>query len=225
MNFLVIIPARSGSKGVPRKNIKKLGDKPLILYTVEETRKVFKDSQILVSTDSPEIKVVVENSGLKVPYLRPHALATDKAGTYEVLLHALDFVEKNGENPEILVLLQPTSPFRKSHHILEAVNLFNEELDMVVSVKETKANPYYTLREENEEGYLVKSKKANFSRRQDCPKVYELNGAIYVINVNSLKKSSLAEFSKVRKYVMDETSSHDIDTMMDWKIAQCLLNE
>jgi len=225
MNFLVIIPARSGSKGVPRKNIKKLGDKPLILYTVEETRKVFKDSQILVSTDSPEIKVVVENSGLKVPYLRPHALATDKAGTYEVLLHALDFVEKNGENPEILVLLQPTSPFRKSHHILEAVNLFNEELDMVVAVKETKANPYYTLREENEEGYLVKSKKANFSRRQDCPKVYELNGAIYVINVNSLKKSSLAEFSKVRKYVMDETSSHDIDTMMDWKIAQCLLNE
>ncbi|WP_026915716.1 cytidylyltransferase domain-containing protein [Christiangramia portivictoriae] len=225
--MLVIIPARGGSKGVPGKNIKELGGKPLIQYTIEAAKELFEDSQIIISTDCNDIKETVENFGLKVPFLRPAHLATDTAGTYEVLLHALKYAENYGFNPETLLLLQPTSPFRNAAHIREAVELYNSlksELEMLVSVKETKANPYYLLKEENENGFLENSKIGNFTRRQDCPKVWELNGAIYIINVASLKKKTISDFKNVKKFVMDEYSSHDIDTMMDWKFAEFLIS-
>ena len=223
--MLVVIPARGGSKGVPGKNIKELGGKPLIQYTIDEARKLFDDNQILISTDSLDIKNKVEKLGLKVPFLRPKALATDISGTQEVLIHALNFVENNGYFPEIIILLQPTSPFRKAVHIKEALELYNTELDMVVSVKETTSNPYYVLKEENKLGYLENSKKGNFTRRQDCPKVWELNGATYIMNTRSLKSQKIADFTKVKKYVMDEFSSHDIDTLYDWKIAETMIQD
>jgi CMP-N,N'-diacetyllegionaminic acid synthase len=221
--MLVVIPARGGSKGVPNKNIKLLNGKPLIQYTIEAAREVFNDDQILVSTDSSKIKNVVERLGLEVPFLRPDELATDNSGTNEVLLHALDFVEGKGYRPSVLILLQPTSPFRKAEHIKEALNEYDDSMDMLVSVKETSANPYYVLREENELGYLEKSKEGSFTRRQDCPKVWELNGAIYIINVNSMKSGSLSTFKRVKKYIMDEESSIDIDTTLDFKWAEFLL--
>lgn len=220
--MIVVIPARGGSKGVPGKNIKKLAGKPLIQYTIDAARQIFEDSQIIVSTDSEEIRNTVEDLGLKVPFLRPSHLATDEAGTYEVLVDALEYAENSGLHSEVIVLLQPTSPFRTAKQIKEALKTYDPEFEMVVSVKETKANPYYILREENEEGYLIKSKKGNFTRRQDCPKVWEINGAIYIINVKSLRKRKLNEFTKVRKYEMDELSSHDIDTYLDWKVAEVL---
>lgn len=223
-NILVIIPARGGSKGVPGKNIKPLGGKPLIYYTIEAAREVFPDDQILVTTDSEEIKECVEKTGLKVPFLRPPELATDTARTYEVLLHAIHYAESTRYKPDVVILLQPTSPFRTGRQIQEALSLFDDKCEMVVSVKETKANPYYTLREENSDGWLEKSKKGNFTRRQDCPKVYEVNGAIYVIRVEALKKQPLHQFQKVRKCVMDEMSSHDIDTDVDWLVAEALKN-
>src|SRR5690606_13363209 len=96
----------------------------LIQYTIEAAREIFDDSHILLSTDSLEIKKTVEDIGLKVPFLRPESLATDISGTYEVLLHALEFTENNGINPEILILLQPTSPFRTGKHIKEAIQKY-----------------------------------------------------------------------------------------------------
>lgn len=223
MNALVVIPARGGSKGVPGKNIKLLNGKPLIHYTIDEARKIFDDGQIIISTDSEEIKVCAEKTGLKVPFLRPAELATDNAGTYEVLLHALDFYRQSATMPDVLVLLQPTSPFRKEKHIREAMERFSQDIDMVVSVKETKSNPYYVLFEENEEGFLKKSKESNYTRRQDCPKVWEYNGAIYVINVRTLIQKPFSQFEKIVKYAMGEKESHDIDDMMDWKIAEMLV--
>jgi len=220
--MLVVIPARGGSKGVPGKNIKLLGGNPLIQYTIDAAREIFEDKDIIVSTDSEKIKTTVGSLGLEVPFIRPLELATDESGTQDVLLHALSFVESKGFYPETLVLLQPTSPFRNSNHIREALKLYNNEMDMVVSVKETKSNPYYVLKEENSQGFLENSKKGKFTRRQDCPKVWELNGAIYIINIQSLKSKSLSEFTKIHKYVMDEVSSHDIDTQMDWKIAELI---
>ena len=117
MKPLIVIPARGGSKGVPRKNIKVLGDKPLIQYTIDAAKGVFDDEFICVSTDDFEIKSVVEQLGLKVPFLRPNELASDTAGTYEVLLHAISYYESKGYFPDTLILLQPTSPFRTSAHI------------------------------------------------------------------------------------------------------------
>ena len=225
MKPLIVIPARGGSKGVPRKNIKVLGDKPLIQYTIDAAKGVFHDEFICVSTDDFEIKSVVEQLGLKVPFLRPNELASDTAGTYEVLLHAISYYESKGYFPDTLILLQPTSPFRTSAHIKEALKLYHESIDMVVSVKETKANPYYILFEEDSNGYLKKTKEANFTRRQDCPKVWEYNGAIYIINVKALKASAISQFTKVCKFEMDETSSHDIDTLLDWRIAEIILQD
>lgn len=223
MKPLVIIPARGGSKGVPRKNIKLLNNKPLIHYTLEIARGLFKDNQICITTDDKEIKMVVEETGIEVPFLRPEKLARDDSGTQEVMLHAIEYYENKGYYPDTLILLQPTSPFRKENHLKEALKLYSNKIDMVVSVKETKSNPYYILFEENNDGYLIKTKKSKFIRRQDCPKVWELNGAIYIINIASLKNQNLNLFKKSIKYEMDDFSSHDIDTLFDWELAELII--
>lgn len=219
MKPLILIPARGGSKGVPGKNIRLLGGKPLIHYAIESARKLFSDECICVSTDDENIKSCVEAIGLSVPFLRPASLSTDSSGTYEVCLHAINYYETNGYFPDTLIILQPTSPFRTPTHISEAINMYDKTIDLVVSVKETKSNPYFVLFEEDASGFLQKSKVGNFQRRQDCPKVWEYNGAVYVININSLKMSPIPMFKKIIKYQMDEISSHDIDTILDWEFA------
>jgi len=223
MKALYLIPARGGSKGIPGKNIKLLNQKPLINYSIDVARALTSDENICVSTDDAEIIKVVSDHGLKVPFVRPPELATDNAGSYEVCLHALDFYAAAGIEYDVLVLLQPTSPFRTPQQVNEAMSLYHRDLQMVVGVKETASNPYYVLFEENAEGYLVKSKTGNFIGRQNCPKVWEYNGAIYIINVKELRKYSLSDFRKVKKYVMDEFTSVDIDTPLDWDWAEFLL--
>ena len=225
MKPLIIIPARGGSKGIPGKNIKLLGGKPLIQYTIEAALKVFPKERIIVSTDDDEIKKVVENLGLSVPFLRPPELSSDTASSYDVLLHTMNYAEQHAIDYDLVVLLQPTSPFRIHTHISEALNLFSFDLDMVVSVKEADENPYYSLFEEDNNGLLEKSKIGSFTRRQDCPKVYSYNGATYIMNKNSLLKGPISEFKKVAKYVMSPLDSIDLDTMLDWKFAQLVLDE
>ena len=224
MKILVIIPARGGSKGIPHKNIRPLNGKPLIHYTIDEAREIVGDEDICVSTDDPEIIKCVEDYGLKVPFVRPEELATDTAGTYEVLLHSLNFYEKQGRHYDVVLLLQNTSPFRKAEQIQEALKLYNEDVDMVVSVKECAANPYYCVFEENSEGYLHVCKgDGNIFRRQDAPKVYEYNGAIYIMNAEKLKTTHMHKMQKRVKYVMDDLSSFDLDTMWDWQMAESLI--
>ena len=226
MNILLIIPARGGSKGIPHKNIKPLAGKPLIYYTIDTARAIVPDEDICVSTDDDEIIKCVEKYGLKVPFVRPAEFATDTAGTYDVLLHALDFYEKQEKHYDVVLLLQNTSPFRTAEQVKEALALYNSNLDMVVSVKECSANPYYSVFEENTEGFLNICKgNGNITRRQDAPKVYEYNGAIYVINPDSLKKMPLNKFTRRVKYVMDERTSLDLDTMNDWRMAEVILKE
>lgn len=224
MNILVIIPARGGSKGIPGKNIKLLGGKPLIYYAIDVARAIVDDTHICVSTDDDQIIRVVEQYGLSVPFIRPTELATDTAGSYGVLLHALSFYESKVEHFDAVVLLQVTSPFRTVNHVREALNLYNKDLDMVVSVKETDSNPYYLCFEEDTEGMLHISKgDGHYTRRQDCPPVYEYNGAIYIINPERMKAMPLNKFKKRVKYVMDREHSVDLDTMMDWMIAEYMI--
>jgi N-acylneuraminate cytidylyltransferase len=226
MKILVIIPARGGSKGIPHKNIKPLNGKPLIYYTIDEAREIVDDDDICISTDDPEIINCVENYGLHVPFVRPEELATDTAGTYEVLLHALNFYEKQGRHYDVVLLLQNTSPFRKIEQIMEALKLYTPDVDMVVSVKECAANPYYCVFEEDNNGYLHVCKgDGNIFRRQDAPKVYEYNGAIYIINTEKLKTTHMHKMQKRVKYVMDDKSSFDLDTMADWNIAELIIKE
>lgn len=219
----MLIPARGGSKGIPGKNIKLLNGRPLIHYTLDAACAVASLENICVSTDSNEIKSVAREYGLDVPFKRPDDLSTDTAGSYEVILHAIDFYEQKGRQYDRVVLLQPTSPFRTGIHVREALDLYQPGLDMVASVKIAHANPYFNLYEESTDEILSRSKSGSFTRRQDCPVVYELNGAIYIMNVQSLKKQSHSNFSRIRKYLMAEEDSLDIDTNLDWIVAEAIL--
>jgi len=224
MRTLVVIPARSGSKGLPDKNIKVLNGKPLIHYSIEVAQQIFSNEDICISTDSDEYIKIAQQRGLNVPFVRPENLSTDKATTQDVLLHSLDFYEKKGVFYDYILLLQPTSPFREKKHLEDILMENNEGCDMIVSVKETDSNPYYVLLEENEEGYLKKLMKGKFTRRQDCPKVYEYNGSMYLINTKSLKNTLISNFKKIRKYEMHSKYSIDIDNQLDFDFAEFLIN-
>jgi len=224
--ILVVIPARGGSKGIPYKNIKNLNGKPLIIYSIDVARQLFEDNDICVSTDDKQIIETVENYGLRVPFIRPCELATDTATTQDVLKHALDFYEQKEQYYDIILLLQPTSPFRLKQHLEEAINLYTDDCDMVVSVKESSANPYYNLFEEDSFGYLQVSKgSGQLTRRQDAPCVWEYNGSIYVINCHSLRNRKMSDFSHRIKYPMDRFYSVDIDTELDWAVAEKLMEK
>ncbi len=220
MKPLVIIPARSGSKGVPGKNSKVLKGSPLIQYTLDAALEVFAKHEICVTTDCNKIIEIAKKAGLQVPFVRPSSLCGDDVGSNEVLSHALHYWVEHFYSPDVIVLLQPTSPFRTGEHIKEALKLFSEKIEMVVSVKESKANPYFNLFEENEKGYLEKSKLLSICKRQDAPLVWEYNGAIYVIKTAAFEPQGLYNLKKIVKYKMDEWSSWDIDTPMDWNIAE-----
>ena len=226
MKTLVIIPARGGSKGIPHKNIKPLNGKPLICYSIDVARQFTSDENICVTTDDDEIIKVVEDYGLKVPFKRPDELATDHCGSNEVIQHAYQFYTNKGIHYDAILLLQPTSPFRKEEFLKEAAALYDDTIDMVTSVKLSSCNPYYDGFEENEEGLLCISKgDGTIERRQDAPSVWQQNGSIYVINPKSLMKKGMAHFTRIRKYPMSELYSVDIDNPFDWKVAELVINE
>ena len=226
MKYLVVIPARGGSKGIPHKNIKLLGGKPLIYYSIDVARQFTTDENICVTTDDVEIVSVVEQHGLKVPFVRPAELATDTGGSSEVIQHAYQFFAAKGIQYDAIVLLQPTSPFRKVEFIKEAVALYDESIDMVTSVRSAPCNPYYDGFEENANGLLQISKgDGTITRRQEAPRVWQQNGSIYVINPKSLIEKGMGGFTKIRKYTMPELYSVDIDNPFDWKVAELVLSE
>jgi len=224
MNILYVIPARGGSKGIPHKNIKKLNGKPLIHYSIEVALALTTSENICVTTDDEEICRVAGNAGVKIPFRRPSELATDTASMHDVLNHAISHYEKSGKIYDVVVLLQPTSPFRTREDIELALSVYQSNLDMVMSVMETKANPYYVLFEETD-GFLYKSKEGNFQTRQNAPKVYQANGSVYVINVKSLKEKTMKDFTRVKKIVMEEIRSVDIDTPLDWDYSEFLISK
>lgn len=221
MKTLFLIPARGGSKGLPRKNIRILGDKPLINYSIDFARNFTSDSNICVSTDDQDIINCVNENGLKINFKRPKNLATDYSTTNDVINHAINYYEDIGKKYDLLVLLQPTSPFRKVQDLRNMLNSWTNNLDLLVSVKESHDSPYFNIYEENSKGFLEKSKECDVIRRQDVPKVYALNGSIYIYNINSFKKNQI---NTIKKYVMtDDINSLDIDTFFDFMICESVL--
>jgi CMP-N,N'-diacetyllegionaminic acid synthase len=221
--FKVFIPARGGSKGLLKKNILPLNSKPLIYYTLDAANEIFSREDIYVSTDSEEIKNAVELYGYKINQLRPNHLAKDDSSILDVLIYFLE--NEITDIPDFIVLLQPTSPLRKANHIVEALSLVNDEIDMVVSCCVSDSNPYWNLFEESDLGYLVKSKGSDFFRRQDVTPVYEFNGSIYIINTKSLISQKTLNFQKIVKYVMEKKYSIDIDDEIDFMIAEYLISK
>lgn len=227
MTPLYIIPARGGSKGIPRKNIKPLGGRPLIAYSIDAAIEAgAQPDHIILSTDDDEIAAVGRELGLPVEYMRPAALATDNAGSREVVIDAMDYADSRGIAYDCVVLLQPTSPFRSSDDILGALSLYTPDVDMVVGVREASCNPYYNCFETDPStGYLHISKGDGLiTRRQDAPCAWEYNGAVYVINPLSIRLMPLGAFPRRVPFEMPADRSIDLDTPTDWLIAESMLS-
>lgn len=221
-DILVVIPARGGSKGLPGKNIKMLCGKPLIAYSIDVARAFADDKNICVSTDSEEIKQVVEQYGLKVPFLRPAYLATDTATSDDVLIHAVNYYrEQYGRTFKKLMLLQPTSPLRTKEDVEGAIRLYRDDIDMVVSVMKSHAPA--VLCQDDDQGYVQLTYNKKALGRQQLPDMYEFNGAVYVMSVDALLEKKMAGFTKIVKYVMSKEHSIDIDDIYDFLQVESIL--
>lgn len=224
MTPLVIIPARGGSKGIPGKNIRPFLGKPLVCRAIDGARYVAPDDHIILSTDSEEIAATARRvSGLEVPYMRPAELGGDTVGSREVMLDVMDWADRRGVDYDCVVLLQPTSPLRAPHDIRRTLDAYTPECDMAVTVAEAAANPYYDCFETTPEGYLHVAKgEGLISRRQDAPKAWQMNGAVYVINPESLRREPLGAFARRVPVEMPRSRSVDLDTELDWIIAETI---
>lgn len=224
--ILAVIPARGGSKGIPGKNIKNLNDKPLIAYTIEEGKKSSCIDKLIVSTEDEEIADISRKFGAEVPFLRPAELSKDNTPGIDPILHAVNWFKDKDCNFDYIMCLQCTSPFRKYFQIDEAVEmLIEQDADSIVSVCESETTPYWMKK--IEDGKLKDFLDGNifYTRRQDTPKVYRLNGAIYLAKTKILMDIKNWYTENTLPYIMDEMSSIDIDNIMDFKFADLLMRE
>jgi CMP-N,N'-diacetyllegionaminic acid synthase len=225
LKILHLITARAGSKGLPGKNTKNLEGNPLFMYSVEFAKNNMNDiDELCISTNDDELISMAKSRGIDVPFKRPEDLASDSATSNDVIRHAVNYYKAQGKEFDAVLLLQPTSPIRLDSDYRSIIDTYSADIDMVVSVKESKENPYFTLYEEDDKGLLEKSKKGEFSRRQDCPSVFAFNGSMYLINVRTIMSKDLSHFTNIKKLVMPDERSVDIDTMADWTLAEYYMN-
>lgn len=220
-SVLAIIPARGGSKGVPRKNIRLIAGKPLIAWTIQEALKSRYIDRLIVSTDDHEIAEIARKLGCEVPFIRPAELSKDETPGIAPVLHAI----KTIPGYDFVVLLQPTSPLRRHADIDCCIELCqSKKADTCVSVCEPDKSPYwmFTINDLGRMERLPDSGQAA-ARRQDLPAVYALNGAVYVADIKTLSLTESLLTTNTVPYVMSKTTSIDIDTETDLAIATFLL--
>jgi len=226
MAIIAIIPARGESKSIPRKNIKLLAGKPLIVHTIETALKCKLLDRVIVSTDDKEIAAISKKCGAEVPFIRPRELALDSAPIEPVLQHAVSYIEQNEKSPvEVVVLLQPTSPFREVSDIENCIEkLRNEKADSVVTVCEAEHNPYFVMMKFQNDNLvpLLKTEKP-ITRRQDAPKVYRLNGAIYAVRRDVLMNENKLFTDNTKAVIMPQERSIDLDRQLDFEFAEFLI--
>lgn len=228
-NVLGIIPARGGSKRLPRKNLLPLAGKPLISYTIIAGLQSHCIDELMVSTDDNEIARVSVEFGAKVPFIRPSDLAQDYTSTFAVVQHAIDYYKKEeGKLFEYVVLLQPTSPLRDWVEIDNAMLLMQRNsTDAVISVSEPDHTPLWcnTLPDDlSMEGFLRDDVK--FKRSQELDRYYRLNGAIYICKTSRLlEEKSFFLKNRIYAYIMNQEKSIDIDTRLDLMLCEILVAE
>ena len=227
--FICIIPARSGSKGVRNKNIKLVGGKPLIYWTIKEAIKSKFISKVVVSTDSSKIRKIALNFGAESPFLRPKILSGDNTPTIKVIRHAVNYLKNHMQfkSYDYIVLLQPTSPLRKLSDIDNSIKLFlsKKSATSLISVSEVSDNHparMYFLKN----NFLIKhhlSEKKSGIPRQKLKKMFLRNGAIYIIKKNKLNHNFIG--NKPIAFLMPKERSMNIDDIFDLKIVRCLLKK
>jgi CMP-N-acetylneuraminic acid synthetase len=226
MKILGLIPARGGSKGIPGKNIKNLGGKPLLQYTFESAKNSKLLSKVILSSDDPKIITIAEKAGLEVPFLRPGKLALDETSSLAVIQHALNYYAEKGENFDAVCLLQPTTPFRRPGLIDEAIGKFiARNFDSLLSVREVPAefNPHWIFEEKEGLLNLATGEEEIIPRRQELPKAYHRDGSIYLTKSEVVLKQNSLYGNKIG--FIDTTGDPyvNIDTPEDWEKAEKLL--
>ncbi|HEV8341074.1 MAG TPA: acylneuraminate cytidylyltransferase family protein [Candidatus Binatia bacterium] len=227
LSCLGVIPARGGSKGIPRKNIRIVAGRPLIAYTIEVAQRSSRLTRTVVSTEDEEIAEVARLLGAEVPFRRPRELATNEAPSVSVACHALDFVEKEeGRRYDCLALLEPTSPLRKAEDVDGAIALLEESgADSVVSLCRLEA-PHPAKLKILQDGrikpFLPELWREGLQRQELSP-VYFLNGGIYAVKRDFLIESQTFWGEKTLPYLMPEDRSVNIDTWFDLKLVECLI--
>ena len=225
--ILGVIPARGGSKGIPKKNIKPLAGKPLIVWTIEIAKKSKYLDKTIVSTDDAEIKKVAEQYGGEVPFLRPAELATDKAAMIPVLRHACETMEKQlGRKIDVIVLLDATAPLRSTDDIDSCIQrLADEKRDSVLTVTESLKNPYFNMIEIAPDGkiHLVKQPEKPIFRRQDAPKVYDVTSSSYAFSREFLFKAEVVHGLNTAAVIVPQERAGGIDTEIEFRMVDELM--
>lgn len=224
MRFHALICARSGSKGIKNKNIRKFNSKPLIFYPINLAKKINEIKTVSVSTDSKKIADISKNFGAEIPFLRPKKLSRDKSNEWDVWKH---FAKKKNFNSkdEILIVLPTTSPLRKIKDVQKCIKLYKQKkFDVVLMINKSNKNPYFNMmvkKKDNSLELCVKSKK-NIVRRQDAPIVYDVTTFCYILSSKFLMKNKSLLSGKIGGIEVTAARSIDLDTELDLKIASLL---
>ena len=227
MRILALIPARGGSKRVPGKNIRLLGGKPLITWSIEAAQGIAEICDILVSTDNQEIANIAINAGALVPWLRPLELATDEASSIDVAIHALDWYESTNGKVDGLMLLQPTSPFRTRNTIKNGMELFRSNPRMsVIAVSPVQDHPMWALKRLG--GYLIPyiDRHGLNNQSQDLDEALIVNGSIYITSPEKMRKEKSFFGEKPVPLIIDSLQELlDIDTEWDFRLCEILIED
>lgn len=223
MRIVAIIPARGGSKGISKKNIKLLGGKPLLQYTVDSSKHSKLLTKTILSSEDEAIISIAKELDIEVPFVRPKELAADDAKSIDVIKHAINFLESKGEYFDAVCVLQPTSPFREKHFIDLAIQKFIiSKVDTLLSVQKVphEYNPHWVF-EETEDGGLRIATGENeiISRRQELPNAYHRDGALYLTKIDYIKKGTL--YGPKLGYIESNPDLYvNIDTQENWIMAE-----
>lgn len=223
-NILAVIPARGGSKGVPRKNIKILAGKPLIQWTIEAAQQSKYISRVILSSEDEEIIALAKSMGCDVPFTRPIELAQDTTQGIEPILHAVEMCP----GYDYVMMLQPTTPLRTTKDIDGFIeHFFKNGANASVSVCEPTKTPFWMFQLKESKEFLTPllPEHSKVQRRQDLPSVYALNGALYIAEINWLKGNKGFISGETIGYVMPQERSYDIDSIVDFKICEILKKE
>jgi CMP-N-acetylneuraminic acid synthetase len=223
---LSVIPARGGSKGLPGKNLRRLGALSLIGHAVASAREATRLSRVIVSTDSEAIAEEARRHGAEVPFLRPAGLATDEAGMVPVLQHAVRWLEAAGTRPDLVVTLQPTSPFRTGDEIDRTIaKVLETGADSAQTLCEASYHPFFMKTLDGDRTVALFADGKKYVRRQDAPAVYQPSGAVYVTRYATLMDEGQVLGHDNRGLVMSFEASVNIDTEWDFLLAELLLRQ
>ena len=224
MRFHALICARSGSKGIKNKNIRKFNSKPLIFFPINLAKKINEIKTISVSTDSKKIAQISKNFGAQIPFLRPKKLSNDRSNEWDVWKHFATKKNLNSED-EIIIVLPTTSPFRKIEDVKRCIKLYKQKnFDVFLVVFKSNKNPYFNMMVKKKDNSLkisVKSKK-NIVRRQDAPIVYDVTTFCYILSSKFLMRNKSLLSGKIGGIEVPAERSIDLDTELDLKIANIL---